>query len=237
MAESVQRAARRRRPGSAGDISTRALHGASYKKIAGVLLALAGMVVLMGIITAEAFMPAAADYSTSASDISHLAGTDPPGSVIVQPSATIFNAAMISSGFMILAAAFFVHRAFGKLGVSISLAIWGIGVLGVGIFPAPTGGVHDIFALLTFFVGGLVAVLSYKVQPPPLRYISVVLGAIPLTILVLMTVLGESFGLTALLGAGGAERWVAYPIMLWLVVFGGYLMGHPTAPIRRRGAG
>jgi hypothetical protein len=43
---------------------------------------------------------------------------------------------------------------------------------------------------------------------------------------VLMTILGESFGVPAILGAGGAERWVAYPIVLWLVVFGGYLIGY-----------
>jgi len=199
-----------------------------YKKIAGTLLAVAGMVVLMGIITAEALMPAAADYRTSASEISHLAGTDPPGSVIVQPSATIFNVSMIAGGIMIVAAAYFVQRAFGKLGFTIPLALWGICVLGVGIFPAPTGGVHDVFSLLTFFVGAQAAILSYKVETPPLRYVSVILGAIPLSILVLLTVLGESAGLVSLLGAGGAERWVAYPLVLWLVVFGGYLMGRPA---------
>jgi hypothetical protein len=47
-----------------------------------------------------------------------------------------------------------------------------------------------------------------------------------------MTIPGESFGLTAFLGAGVAERWVAYPIVLWLVVFGGYLIGHsPRQPL------
>lgn len=201
---------------------------APYAKIAGVLLAVAGMVVFMGIITAESLMPAAADYVTSASDISHLAGTDPPDSMVFQPSATIFNAVMISGGLMIVTAAYFVQRAFGTLGVTIPLMVWGIGVLGVGIFPAPTGGVHDLFALLTFFVGGLVAILAYKVAPPPLGYVSVVLGAIPISILASMIALGESGGLTALLGAGGSERWVAYPVVLWLVMFGGYLMGRPA---------
>ena len=197
-----------------------------YQKIGGALLAIAGMVILMGIITAEALMPAAANYSTSASDISHLGGSDPPNSVIVQPAATIFDATMILGGLMIIVGAYCVYRAFGRLGVTIPTALLGIGALGVGVFPAPTGGVHDLFALLTFFVGGVAAILAYTVEASPLRYISVVLGAIPLLILVLMTILGESFGLPAFLGAGGAERWVAYPIVLWLVVFGGYLMGY-----------
>jgi hypothetical protein len=74
--------------------------------------------------------------------------------------------------------------------------------------------------------------LAYKVEPPPLGYVSVVLGAIPISILASMIALGESGGLTALLGAGGSERWVAYPVVLWLVIFGGYLMGRP-GPTKR----
>ena len=145
-----------------------------YQKIAGALLAVAGMVILMGIITAEALMPAAAHYSTSASDISHLGGSDPPNSVIVQPAAIIFDATMILGGLLVIVGAYCVYRAFGRLGVTISTALLGIGALGVGVFPAPTGGVHDLFALLTFFVGGVAAILAYTVEASPLRYISVV---------------------------------------------------------------
>ena len=44
----------------------------------------------MGIITAEALYPGT--FSTGANEISDLGGTRPPNSVILQPSATIFNA-------------------------------------------------------------------------------------------------------------------------------------------------
>ena len=44
-----------------------------YRKAAGALLFLAGAVVLMGIITAEALYPA--DYSTAANTVSDLGGT------------------------------------------------------------------------------------------------------------------------------------------------------------------
>ena len=156
------------------------------QKTGGTLLSVAGMVILMGIITAEALMPAAAHYSTFASEISHLGGSDPPNSVILQPAATIFDATMILSGLMVVVGAYFVYRAFGRLSVSIPTALLGIGALGVGVFPAPTGGVHDLFSLLTFFVGGVAAILAYQVQTPPLRYVSVVLGAIPLLMLILI---------------------------------------------------
>ena len=32
----------------------------------------------------------------------------------------------------------------------------------------------------------------------------------------------------AFIGDGGTERWVAYPILLWLTGFGGYLMNAPV---------
>ena len=31
------------------------------------------------------------------------------------------------------------------------------------------------------------------------------------------------------LGDGGIERWVAYPVVLWLVAFGGNLMSHTNS--------
>jgi hypothetical protein len=35
--------------------------------------------------------------------------------------------------------------------------LFGIGVLGVGVFPGHTGGIHQIFAQLTFIGGGVAA--------------------------------------------------------------------------------
>jgi len=47
------------------------------------------------------------------------------------------------------------------------------------------------------------------------------------------TVLGELFrdwGPVARLGEGGIERWMVYPVVLWLVAFGGYLLADPEPP-------
>jgi hypothetical membrane protein len=204
-----------------------------YRKVAGTLLFLAGAVVLMGIITAEALYPAA--YSTASNTVSDLGGTLPSeGGVVLQPSATIFDATMVLSGIMIIAAAYGLHRAFGRLAVTIPTALLGIGVLGVGVFPGNTG-LHPVFALLAFIAGGVAAILSYKVSESPLRYIMAALGATALLMLVLgilgapqpdgMGLLGNE-GPIAALGAGGLERWVAYPVVLWLTAFGGYLIGY-----------
>jgi hypothetical membrane protein len=192
-----------------------------YQSVAGALLFAAGVLAFLGIITAEAFYPG---YSTSGNQISDLGATQPPGSIIVQPSATIFNATMIVSGLLIIAAAYCIHRAFRSSAVTVSLGLFGIGVLGVGIFPGNFGDLHAIFALLTFVAGGISAVVAYKVETSPFGYFSVILGAVSLLNLFLYFILGESSPFAAF-GLGGLERWIAYPILLWVTGFGGYLMG------------
>ena len=211
-----------------------------YRKAAGALLFLAGAVILMGIITAEALYPA--EYSTAGNTVSDLGGTLPSeGGVVLQPSATVFDATMVVSGVMIVAAALSFHLASGRRAVTIPTALLGLGVLGVGIFPGNTG-LHPIFALLAFVSGGVAAILSYKASDSPLRYIMVAFGTIPLLMLVLgilgapqpdgMGLFGDA-GPIAALGSGGMERWVAYPVVLWLAAFGGYLMGpvHSERPL------
>lgn len=193
-----------------------------WHKLGGALLFIAGAVILMGIITAEALYPAA--YSTAQNEISDLGATRPPNSVILQPSATIFDATMIVTGLMIIGGAFFIHRIFCRVSVTTPLALLGIGALGVGIFPGNYAVMHPIFAMLTFVAGGLAAILAYKVATSPLKYISVLLGTISLLSLFLAIFLGEA-RLMGVLGDGGVERWVAYPVVLWLVGFGGYLLG------------
>jgi hypothetical membrane protein len=208
--------------------------GHTARWIAGSLLFIVGGGILMAIITAEALYPAA--YSTAKSDISDLGGSRPPHSVILQPSATIFDFTMVVSGVLVIVAAYLVYRAFRRRTSAIVIGLLGIGALGVGIFPGNTG-IHPIFALLTFTAGGLAGILTYQVLRPPFRYISVVLGVIALGMLLLSIVgaptpdglglLGNS-SFVSRLGRGGMERWVVYPVLFWLMGFGGYLLGTVT---------
>ena len=185
----------------------------------------AGVVILMGIITAEALFPVA--YSTSQNTISDLGSTWNPGRIVREPSATIFNATMLVTGAMIAGATVALYRATGRRALWIALGLLGIGVLGVGIFPGTelhgepvTTGVHPLVSMLTFISGALAALLAARITSAPFRAISAVLGLVALASLVLSGVLGSTD-----LGDGGVERWVAYPVVLWLVAFGGYLMG------------
>ena len=193
-----------------------------YENIAGALLFTAGVLAFMGIITAETLYPG---YSTAQNAISDLGATLPPDSIIVEPSATIFNTTMIVSGLLIIAAAYCIHRAFRRRGLTMLLGLFGTGVLGVGIFDGSYGDIHAIFALLTFLAGGLSAIASYRIQRAPLSYFSVALGGISLLDLILYYIMLDSSPF-AILGIGGLERWIAYPVLLWVTGFGGYLMGY-----------
>jgi hypothetical membrane protein len=193
-----------------------------YLRVAGALLFVVGVVAFMGIITAESLYPAG--YSTSANAISDLGATEPPESVIEQPSATIFDTTMIVCGVLVLAAAYCILRGTRRRAAPVVIALFGLGVLGVGVFPGDTGNVHAIFALLTFIAGGVAAIVSWTIEKSPFRYFSVALGVVALVTLLLYFIMGDSSPMAGL-GVGGVERWVAYPILLWATGLGGHLMG------------
>lgn len=187
--------------------------------LAGFLFFLAGSIILMGIITGEIFYPEELTYTTAQSMISDLGSTVPPNSIITQPSATIFNWTMIISGILILVGNYFLFRHFHDKIAVILIGLLGLGILGVGVFPGNITPQHPIFSLTTFVSGGLSAIYSFRLIKSPLRYMVVLFGVICLFFLF------TSNMFMPLLGGGGVERWVAYPVVLWVLGFGGYLMG------------
>lgn len=199
------------------------LTAARLARIAGTLLLMAGAIAFMSIITAESLYPTV--YTTGGSEISDLGGTDPPNSIIVQPSAAIFDTAMMVTGVFLIVGSGCAYAAYRRKSLAIPLALFGIGALGVGIFPGYTGGTHLIFAELTFISGAVAAILSYRLLAGPLRYIAVLLGAIALVNTIAYTFLQESWFVAAGLGIGGLERWIVYPVLLWTIGLGGYLLG------------
>ena len=193
-----------------------------FLSAAGALLVVAGFIALMGIITAETLYPEG--YSTSGNAISDLGATLPPDSVIEEPSATIFNSVMIAGGIMVIAAAACLQAGFRRLAVAVFTGLTGLGMLGVGVFPGNYDTLHAVFAMVIFVAGGIAAIVSQLVQKPPFSIISTLLGVIGLGSLVLYMVLGDNNPMQAL-GIGGIERWVAYPVLVWVMSFGGYVMG------------
>lgn len=73
--------------------------------------------------------------------------------------------------------------------------------------------------MVAFVAGPIAALLSSRVTRGPFRFIAAILGLLGLISVLLTGALGDTH-----LGEGGIERWIAYPTVLWLVAFGGYLL-------------
>ena len=142
------------------------------------LLSLAGAAILMGFITAEALYPGV--FTTHTNTVSHLGASEPPNSVVLQPSAAIFDITMLVTGAMILAGAWFAYRALRRKAVLVPTALLGVGTLGVGVFPLTHPTPHTLFAFTAFLAGGIAVVLSSRVTTAPFRYLWMVLGSVAL---------------------------------------------------------
>jgi hypothetical membrane protein len=200
-------------------MAARSALGRAPHKTAGGLLLTAGATIVLGIITAEALYTN--PYNTRM-EISDLGATDT--GVVLHPSSTIFNATMLAAGAMIILGAYFAHRALGRKVVTIPTGLLGLGVLGVGVFPGNIHPQHPLFAYTAFVAGGLAVLLSAWVTPQPLRAVFAVMGTVSLGFTAASVFLLE-WGPFARLELGGVERWMVYPVLLWLVGFGGYLAG------------
>jgi len=179
------------------------------RKVAGALLFVGSVQCLLGMVIAESLY---SGYSVSENYISDLG---------VGTTALIFNSSVFLLGVTTVISAYFIQHAFDSKLLPVLLTLTGVGAMGVGLFPETFGVIHGIASLITFLFGGLSAIMSYKLQKPPLSYSSVLLGALSLVALALFG-LGTYLGL----GRGGMERMIACPTLLWAVGFGSYLIGY-----------
>ncbi len=159
-------------------------------------------------------------YNESTNYISDLGATCPThGPCYIPPSGYLYDTTIVILGLFILAGAYFLQRAFRYKPATAMIALAGIGAIGVGVFPETTGIVHGIFSLIVFLFAGLAALVTANFQRKPLFFFSIILGVVTLVALVLY--MG---GIYAGLGAGGMERVVVWPVLLWSIGFGGHLM-------------
>jgi hypothetical membrane protein len=189
-------------------------------KISGVLYFLAGSLALMGIITSEAFYPSG--YTTFNNEISDLGSTKPPNIIIHQPSASIFNITMLLVGLLSLVASLYQHNHFRKLLFTIPIILFGLGLVGVGLFPGNMSPYHGISSLLGFLSGSIAAILSFQIISAPFKYLAIAFGLIGMVSWIIVVFAPNL--IVPFIGLGGTERWIVYPVMLWLTGFGGYLM-------------
>jgi hypothetical membrane protein len=199
-----------------------------YYKMAGIILLISGLQFLLAVNLAETQFPG---YSVSKNALSDLGGAVPP----VEPSAFIFNLSIIILGILGLAAVYLILKSGGCRLFSSCLVISSIGAVGVGLFPEYAGGTHIFFALLAFLFGSLAVIFSYRLGLNiPMVIVSLVIGLMSLLILLSFIVNFDANPFISYLGLGGAERFVAYPVLFYLIALGGYLTSRGEDWVRIR---
>lgn len=173
----------------------------------GLLLVLGSFELLFLEYLAEVLYPG---YSVSLNYISDL-GVGP------DPSRTIFTAGIIVFGVLTTASVYL--RGGPAWEVPILVALCGAGTIGVGVFDEHWGTVHLVFAGLAFGVGSLAALVSSRTVKGPLSVLFALLGVVGLIALGL-----QASGTFLGLGVGGMERMIFYPAILWVLIYGVYLM-------------
>lgn len=192
-----------------------------YYKIAGIILFVGSLQYLLAVNLAETQFPG---YSIAKNTLSTLGGSVP----LVEPSAIIFNVSVILFGILGLAAVYLILKSEGSRIFSICLAISSAAAIGVGLFPQYTGDTHLLFALTTFLFGSLATLFSYRLKLNIfMTILSLVMGLMSFILVLLLLILGSGTAnpFVAYLGVGGNERFVAYPIIIYLAALGGYLTG------------
>lgn len=151
---------------------------------------------------------------------------------VIDETALLFNASLVVVGVLNLVGGYLFYRAHSKRWILTIFVLAGIGAAGAGIFPLDASDLHGLFALVAFLFFNLEAIASGTVLRGPMKGISVLAGLVGIVFVVLMAI-GDA-GNTAVfgpIGHGGTERMIVYPPMLWMLAFGGYLMGTPSIEV------
>ncbi len=180
---------------------------------------------IVQVIVASSFTPHYSWLHNTISDLGNTACGKYGELYVCSPRHDLMNASFILLGLTMIIGSPLIYQEFKKslgslVGFS-AMAIAGVGVLLVGLFPENTIHLlHGTGAELVFICGneGLVILSRSLMIPKGLRLYTFLSGSISLVALVLYTT-NHYVGI----GDGGMERLVAYPQTLWLIIFGIYI--------------
>lgn len=176
----------------------------------GAGFASAGIIAILSITSATAIYP---DYSTRNQAISYLGGAG-------VRTELFWDISVLLAGVLWLIGTYFLYRDSRRIALAVFLCLAGVGFILVGfspwnVFPAT----HYIGANMIFLFGALGSLTSSRFTKGPFSAISVIAG-----LLSVAAYASGYFGGDYILGPGGIERMIYYPVLLWSIGFGGYLM-------------
>ncbi len=190
------------------------------RQFAGLMLFLLGAWFLTAIMLGASIAPR---YDYSAAAISDLG--------VIPETAVLFNLTLLLIGGLNLVGGYLFYTTHRNALVFATYLVASLGALGAGLFPLSTGSLHSLFALFAFLFFNIEAVATAVVMTGWMRVASLVAGLVGLVFVVLM-IIGDGGNPAAfwIIGHGGTERMIAYPVMLWLILLGGNLMAQEPMP-------
>lgn len=184
------------------------------RKVAGALFAAAAGWFVTILMLAAALVP---EYELGTTSLSELG--------VAEESALVFNGSLLVVGILTVVGGYLFYRSHDTPWLLGMFCLAGLGAFGMGVFPDDYGALHLVFVALAFLFYNLAAIGTGVRIRGPMVVVSVLMGAVGLVfagILVLgITGNPEVYGP---FGVGGIERMVLYPAMLWLLIFGGYMV-------------
>jgi hypothetical membrane protein len=187
--------------------------------IIGLLFTLSSAQFLLILMLGAAIAP---DYSIHDDAISDLG--------VIPQTALLFNFSLFLFGLFLLIAAYLYHSIHNKLWITIMFISTAVGAIGVAFFPLNNPGIHAIFALIAFLFANLIPISFFKILPRPLNILSVATGILGLFFLFVHLLSDTNIlSLYGFIGHGGSERMIVYPVIIWLVAFGGYILASSSA--------
>ncbi|MFA5101709.1 MAG: DUF998 domain-containing protein [Candidatus Thermoplasmatota archaeon] len=182
--------------------------------VIGLILSIMSAQFLLVLMLGAAIAP---DYSIHDNAISDLG--------VIAQTTLLFNTSLFLFGLFIIIAAYFYHPLHKKRSITLLFIIAGIGGIGVAFFPLNNPVIHSIFALIAFLFTNLLPIGISVLLPKPLNVLSIVIGTLGLVFLLLHFLSGIGvLNVYGVIGHGGSERMIVYPVLLWFIAFGGYLM-------------
>lgn len=190
------------------------------RKVAGVFLFALAAQFMTAIMLAAAMVPG---YDFRGGAISDLG--------VFPETALLFNSSLVLVGVLNLLGGYAFYRTHGKRWLLAVFALASVGAIVAGLVPLDAGDLHTLGALLAFVFFNVEAIGTATRLSGVMRALAIVAGTVGLVFVGVMIV-GDA-GNTAVfgpIGHGGAERMIIYPVMIWLVAFGGYLLGSGDKP-------
>ena len=182
---------------------------------AGILFTFTGVGFLLLITALEAIYPG---YSVHANTISDLLAIGTTTSLIGEPLAFVIAVSWMVGGY-------YAFRDSGKKAMRVLNVLPGTGLLLAVLSPENVNvAIHSVGAVLAFIPGGIALILSYRTIRSPFRYFAAFLGALSLLGTVVEFGAYNAALVQQTLGPGGWERIIIYPVMIWSIGFGSYLL-------------